>query len=117
MKKLLLSLALITFANVSYAPFPFVDTLKVKQDSIHSETVEQYHLRMKKMGFDINSCKCKDCQRFKGVRNFTESKQNKSFKDISYFLLIFLMVLAAVFFVLIIQSFTRWVKEGSTGLS
>ena len=62
MKKLLLILiTLTTLTNVSYASFPVSDTLKVKQDSVQTETVEQYHTRMQKMGFDINLCQCKDC--------------------------------------------------------
>ena len=107
MKRIFFIVFILT-TKLSYASFPVVDTLKVKQDSIYSETVEQYHLRMQKMGFDISICKCEDCQRFKGVINFTESRQNKSFKDIFYFLLIFLIVLVAVFFVLIIQYFSSF---------
>jgi len=62
MKKLLLLLiTLTTLTNVSYASFPIVDTLKVKQDTVQTETVDQYHLRMQKMGFDIEDCKCELC--------------------------------------------------------
>ena len=63
MKKLLfLLITLITFANISYASFPVADTLKVKQDTLQTETLEQYHLRMQKMGIDLNSCKCESCR-------------------------------------------------------
>ena len=47
--------------NVSYASFPITDTLEVKQDTLQTETVEQYHVRMQNMGFDLNSCKCVSC--------------------------------------------------------
>ena len=68
MKKLLLLLiTLTTLTNVSYASFPVSDTLKVKQDTVQTETVEQYHIRMKKMGFDIDDCRCDDCKIFKGI--------------------------------------------------
>ena len=77
MKKLLLLLiTLTTFTNVSYASFPVSDTLKVKQDTVQTETVEQYHLRMQKMGFDIDDCKCNDCKKFKGIN--TELKNGET---------------------------------------
>ena len=56
MKKLLLSFCtLIICANVSYASFPVSDTLNFKQDTITNESVEDYHLRLQKMGFDIET--------------------------------------------------------------
>jgi hypothetical protein len=62
MKKLLLLLiALITLTNVSYASFPVADTLNVKQDSLQTETVEQYHIRMQRLGFNLDDCKCELC--------------------------------------------------------
>ena len=68
MKKLLLLLiVLTTFTNVIYASFP-VDTNKTDTTQvIVKESTEQYHLRMKKQGFDISSCMCVDCREFKGV--------------------------------------------------
>ena len=68
MKKLILLLiTLITLTNVSYASFPVADTLKMKQDTVQTETVERYHLRMQKMGFDLDDCRCDDCKKFKGI--------------------------------------------------
>mgnify|MGYP006224618465 CR=1 FL=1 len=61
-KLLFLLLALTTFTNVSYASFPVSDTLKVKQETLQTETVDAYHLRMQKMGFDLNSCNCSSCR-------------------------------------------------------
>ena len=58
----MLLITLTTFTNVSYASFPVSDTLKVKQDTIQTETVDQYHLRMQKMGIDLNSCNCASCR-------------------------------------------------------
>ena len=66
-KLLFLLLVLTILTNVSYASFPVSDTLKVKQDSAQTETVEQYHIRMQKMGFDIDDCRCNDCRIFKGI--------------------------------------------------
>ena len=68
MKKLiLLFIALTTFTNVSYASFPITDILHIKQDTLQKETVALYHLRMQKMGFDIDDCRCDDCKIFKGI--------------------------------------------------
>jgi len=68
MKKLILLLIILTtLTNVSYASFPVADTLKVKKDTVQTETVEQYHFRMQKMGFDIDDCRCDDCKIFKGI--------------------------------------------------
>ena len=66
-KSILLLITLITLTNVSYASFPVADTLKMKQDTVQTETVEQYHLRMQKMGFDLDDCRCDDCKKFKGI--------------------------------------------------
>ena len=80
MKKLILLLiTLTTFTNVSYASFP-VDTNKTDTTQVAvKETTEQYHLRMEKQGFDIESCKCESCrdgiqlQRFTTVKNISSS--------------------------------------------
>jgi len=77
MKKLLLLLImLITLTNVSYASFPVADTLKVKQDSVQTETVEQYHIRMQKMGFGISNCECKICREGNTIINNTSTNGN-----------------------------------------
>ena len=68
MKNLILLLIIITsFTSVSYASFPITDTLEIKQDTVYAETVAEYHLRMEKMGFDIEDCRCDDCKKFKGI--------------------------------------------------
>ena len=71
MKKILLTfITLITFASVSYASFPFSDILKVKQDTLQTEEIKQYHSHLIKMGIDLNDCKCESCR-----------KSNKSLKN------------------------------------
>ena len=63
MKKLiLLFITLTTFMSVSYATFPISDTLEVKQDIIQTEEIKQYHYSLRKMGVDLNSCKCESCR-------------------------------------------------------
>ena len=66
-KILFLFIVITSFTNVSYASFPIIDTLQIKQDALQTETVAQYHLRMQKMGFDIDDCRCDDCKIFKGI--------------------------------------------------
>ena len=64
MKKLILLLiTLLTFTNVSYASFPITDTLQLKQDTIQTEEIKQYHQSLLKMGIDLNSCKCESCRK------------------------------------------------------
>jgi len=64
MKKLLFLLMILTaFNNVSYASFPiFADTLETTKDTLKTESVDAYHLRIQKMGFDLNSCNCASCR-------------------------------------------------------
>ncbi|MEE2699849.1 MAG: hypothetical protein VYD71_00605 [Bacteroidota bacterium] len=65
MKRILFVIELITFTNVSFASFPIMetrlDTLIV--DTIpQKESIDTYHLRMQKIGFDLNVCKCESCR-------------------------------------------------------
>ncbi len=63
MKKLIsLLITLTTFINMSYASFPIVDNLEVKQDTIQTEEIKQYHYNLQKMGIDLHSCKCESCR-------------------------------------------------------
>ena len=63
MKNLLfIFITLTTLPSVSYASFPVPNALMINQDTIKKESVEDYHLRLQKMGFDLESCKCEDCK-------------------------------------------------------
>jgi Flp pilus assembly protein TadB len=105
MKKLFfIFFTLITFANVSYASFPVSDTLKVKQNTVETETVEQYHIRMQKMGFDINDCRCDDCKKFKGINNIQKNGKTVQKKKTNYkslFVTLGVWLFAAVIMLLI----------------
>ena len=57
MKKLILCLLLAAFSSVIFASFPVSDTLKVNHDTIIKESVKDYHLRLQKMGFEIETGK------------------------------------------------------------
>ncbi|GEM_PF-2446041 len=63
MKKILFSFyTFIIFTNVSYASFPFSDTLKVQQDTLQTEEIKQYHYSLQQMGVDLKTCKCESCR-------------------------------------------------------
>ena len=64
MKKLLpLFFAFTILVNFSYASFPINDTLKLKQNTLQSEEINQYHSNLTKMGIDLNDCKCTSCRK------------------------------------------------------
>ena len=114
MKKIILLLiTLTTFMNVSYASFPVSDTLKVKQDTVQIETVEQYHLRMQKMGIDLNSCKCESCRN--GISPLTNNREvNKplnQFKRIWLPIIITMAILAVILGLLLV----RYVDKNLSG--
>jgi len=64
MKKLIfIFFTLIIFANVSYASFPVADTLNLKQDTLQTEEIKQYHSNLIKIGVDLNDCRCESCRK------------------------------------------------------
>ena len=66
--------------KISNASFP-VDTNRV-DSSVISETMEQFHKRLEKDGFDITNCMCKDCRKFKGFSSLnSETNLNPSQKS------------------------------------
>ena len=106
MKKLLLILlCLFSLNTITYASFPTNDTLITKQDSLQSETTVQYHQRMEGMGFDINLCQCKDCQKFKGNKtsNQTSKTVTRTLLNVGLFLLIGILIIGLYLFYLILS--------------
>ena len=113
-KKILFFLiALTTFSNVSYASFPITDTLEIKQDIVYTEAVSEYHLRMQKLGFDIQDCRCVDCKKFKGINNDmkngeTRQKQKTNYKSIFVTMGVWLIVMMILLFVWIVRGFMNY---------
>ena len=107
MKKLILIITLTTLTNVSFASFPVSDTLKVKQDTVQTETVDQYHLRMQKMGIDLNSCKCESCRKgiapSKIIINNREANLLNPFKRIWLPIIITMTLLSAIVVILLFR--------------
>ena len=112
-KLILILIMLTTFNNVSYASFPIADTLEIKQETVQTETVEQYHLRMQKMGFDLEDCRCEDCKKFKGINNAmkngeTRQKQKTNYKSIFVTMGVWLIVMMILLFVWIVRGFMNY---------
>ena len=70
-----------------YASFPaensstfYNDTVKNSNDTVKSESLVDYHTRLQNSGFDIEKCRCEDCQKFKEIKPQKEkSKVEKRF--------------------------------------
>ena len=110
MKKLLIILlCFFSLSTITYASFPFPstsnDTIITKQDSLQSETTVEYHQRMEGMGFDINLCQCKDCQKFKGNKtsNKTSKTVTRTLLNVGLFLLIGILIIGLYLFYLILS--------------
>ena len=88
---------------MSYASFPVVDTLKIKQDTLQLESIDQYHLRMQKMGVDLNSCKCESCRNNIEPLTTTNREFNLAdpFKRIWLPIIITITILSAILVILL----------------
>ena len=110
-KLLFLFIALIIFTNVSYASFPVhgetiipIDTLKPDTNKVvKKETTEEYHLRMEKQGFDIESCVCESCRDGIAEKNFKTVNSRHSSS---------LFRTAAVLWVIALIVFVVWILDG-----
>jgi hypothetical protein len=114
-KKLLFLLIILTpFTNLSYASFPIADTLELKEDTLQTEEIKQYHSSLIKMGIDLNSCKCESC-RNEIVPLVSNSKQNKDnsqeLENNKFNRWIPLIVLGAILLILIILLMFRGVEK------
>jgi len=112
-KIILLLLILNTFMTLSYASFPITDTLNMKQDTLQKETVDAYHLRMQKMGIDLNSCRCESCRN--GIAPLTNNREVKKplnqFKRIWLPIIITMAILAIILGLLLV----RYVDKNLSG--
>lgn len=117
-KLILLLIALTTFMNVSYASFPITDTLQVKQDTIQTEEIKQYHQSLLKMGIDLSSCKCVSCRN--GIAPLTNTREvNKppnQFQRIWLPIIIVMAILAIVLVILLFRWADNFDKSGGVGL-
>jgi len=114
MKKLILLLiTLSTFTSESYASFPITDVLEINQDTLQKETVEQYHIRMQKLGFDIDDCRCDDCKIFQGINSPLKNgevrqKQKTNYKSLLVTMGVWLIVIIILLLVWIVRGVMNW---------
>ena len=50
------------FTSQSYASFPIPDALEIKQDTLQTDEIKQYHYSLQQMGIDLKSCNCENCR-------------------------------------------------------
>ncbi len=71
--------------SISYASFPIKNQIINSLDISKFENIDEYHSNLIKMGFDISSCKCKECR--EKPKNFVLKKKfKKLFYNFSYFI-------------------------------
>ena len=108
---LLLFVTLITFTNIGYASFPVlgeniisIDTIIPDTNkSVKKETTEEYHLRMEKQGFDIESCVCESCRDGIASKNYKTVNSRSSSS---------LFKTAAVLWGIALIVFVVWILDG-----
>ena len=117
MKKLILLLiALISYTNVSYASYPIPDALEIKQDTLQTEEIKQYHSSLIKMGIDLNACKCESCRN--GITPLTKNGKEvleKNKMNILIQLLIIITILSIVLVILLFRWAENFNKSGGIG--
>ena len=107
---------LTAFTSVSYASFPIADTLEVKEDTLQTEEIKQYHSSLIKMGIDLNSCKCESCRN--GIDPLTNNLEKNSNlkKNIWIQLLIIITILSIVLVILLFRWADNFDKSGGIGV-
>lgn len=118
-KLILILITLTTFTNVSFASFPIADTLEVKQDTVQTEEIKQYHQSLLKMGIELSACKCENCR--KGVtpkisNGVTIEKQEMNAKSILIRILIIFVVLSIILVILLFRWADNFDKSGGIGV-
>jgi hypothetical protein len=113
---LYLFIALTTFINVSYASFPIADTLEIKQYTLQTEEIKQYHSSLIKMGIDLNSCKCESCRNgIVPLINNIETNSNLQ-NNILIRLLIIITILSIILSFLVQRLANDFNKSGGIGV-
>ena len=119
-KLLLLVITLITFTNIGYASFPVLGENIISIDniipdtnkSVKKETTEEYHLRMEKQGFDIESCVCESCR--DGISLERPITVNSRSSSSMYKIAAILFALALIVFVFSMKDGINCIEDSST---
>ena len=118
MKNLLfIFITLITISNVSYASFPVANDFVYYNDTIipdssqntSQESIDQYHERIQRQGFDLSSCMCESCSKNGKMKGsgFTAPR----LKNVLFFLIILIIFILII--TLIINANGERGPEGS----
>ncbi len=104
--------------NVSYASFPVIDTLEIKQDTLQTEEIKKYHSSLIKMGVDLSSCKCVSCSN--GIAPLTNTREvnkppNQS-QRIWLPIIIVMAILAIMVVILLFRLTDNFDKSGGIGV-
>jgi hypothetical protein len=102
---------------VSYASFPIADTLEVKEDTLQTEEIKQYHSSLIKMGIDLNSCKCESCRiGIAPLTNYREvNKPLNQFQRVWLPIIIIMTILSVVLLILLFRWAENFDKSGGIG--
>ena len=137
MKKLIfLLITLITLTNVSYASFPVTmepiisidtiipDSTKINNDKHvrearpegSKESTEEYHLRMEKQGFDVSTCMCPDCRRFKGVNAYSaadlrKANEGRVVRGAAASIGLTILILGGIFVIILLSIMVGWASS------
>ena len=108
---------LTAFTSVSYASFPIADTLEVKEDTLQTEEIKQYHSSLIKMGIDLNSCKCESCRiGIAPLTNYREvNKPLNQFQRVWLPIIIIMTILSIVLLILLFRWAENFDKSGGIG--
>jgi len=137
MKKLIfLLITLITLTNVSYASFPVtmepvisIDTIIPDSTKVNNEkpvrearsegsqeSTEEYHLRMEKQGFDVSTCMCPDCRRFKGVNAYSaadlrKANEGRVVRGAAASIGLTILILSGIFVIILLSIMVGWASS------
>jgi len=108
---------------VSYASFPIADTLEIKQYTLQTEEIKQYHSSLIKMGIDLYSCKCESFRNgiVPLVSNSKQNKDNSQELENNNFnrwipLILFWAILLILIILLMFRGFEKFTRSGWIGV-
>ena len=80
------------------------------------ESTEEYHLRMEKQGFDVSTCMCPDCRRFKGVNAYSAADARKEsegrvVKGVFASIGLTILILSGIFVIILLSLMVGWARS------
>ena len=80
------------------------------------ESTEEYHLRMEKQGFDVSTCMCPDCRRFKGVNAYSaadvrKESEGRVVRGVFTSIGLTISILFGIFIIILFSLFLGWARS------